>query len=1326
MLIFAGTWLVLTMHHALYDGVALSNLLQEVERVYFGENLPPSPRFESFIHEMLCLNMVSAENYWRDQFSNFEPIDFPDLTGKSPNAKRTLVGSHDFSRALELPLQKIEASCREQETSLLSLCQATWAELLAVYTGELDVCFGNVVSGRTLPINGIESLVAPCFNTLPVRLVFDQNPRRKDMLKTLTKSNADSLPFQLTPLRRIQSWTCGEGRRLFDSLIILQHPSVGLDKRIWSLESDTGDMDIPIVCELLPNHVNDTLSVTLHCRSSLVLEKDTHSIFALFQEAFISYIHNPADLVLDQHRADSRILAISNPRPQLLHSTDSDVLHSHFLNQVRCKPHNIALDFWHDDGSRECWTFSELNERSNSIASVLHGHGVKIEEAIPICVPKSLQFYASILAVLKVGAAFTPVDNQAPSDRKILMVEQLNARLVLCMDGVDMSWCAKTWLDVSEISQDSNHAKTFNTDVKNHNLAYRIYTSGSTGQPKAVSIEHRQAVETITASSSIIPWSCDTRILNFAATTFDMCYYDIFMALSHGFCLCAATQKRMLDNIVDVINGMDVSMLDLTPSVASTIDPDLVRCVDYLYCIGEALPQGLVDRWSGKCVNSYGPTEAAMCVSIFPTHPDVKSTIIGTPFPTTSFTVIKRQSNRPAPVFGVGELCLGGSQIARGYYTNEDLTAHLFVQHEGWRIYKTGDLVRMLGDGNFEFLGRVDDQVKIRGQRIELEEISNVIKSASHEITAVSTQVLKVSDTSKDQIVSFLAVRDKSEQVNNKHIESAASKEASSKLPDHMVPKAYIILKTLPFTASGKIDKKDLSQVYQKLIESDLIADGHFNPEEVLSSQEKFIRDIFLGFALDFKVENIHRHTSIYALGLDSITAAQIAARLRQRNYHCSAADVLERPTVSRLAEFTSKQMIDGNKRTSHGVGSREKFDFDTFDSENRHKVCSKFSLSTSDIAAVRPCTPLQNGILAQSIHSKGTLYLNHMDISLNISVNLEQLRDAWDMVLEKHEMLRTGFMQTHDSRFPFAMITYRARTATLPFSWTSLFSESRTVRQKDREDLLHSLHRPSWRVRVFKSSKCGHQSHETSRMVFLAHHALYDAHSLSLIFNDLAQAYRGRRVSPSVSLEPALSHVLISSEEHSGAEISFWGDLGKRHTVNKFPNLNPLRDELEKISTYSQVSSSPLSELEAACRDLDVSMQAVTGYTWALILSQYVGNEDVTFGTVLSGRSFEDAEDVTFPLIATLPSAVNLSMPASKTMKHLTDLNALLWKYQFTSLNRIKSWMGLKEEQLFDNLFVYQKRSMGTIVQHELWEVENEYASADVGAHPQHVDGFY
>lgn len=239
-----GRALVLSMPHALYDSASLAILLREVESVYRRQELVSPVSFEPFLKAIPSLADAEVDEYWKRHLSGFEPTAFPDLTGKVSLTRNLRIGFNVTDYTFDLSLSRIRSSCKENECSLLSLCQAAWVKLLSVYLGELDICFGNVVSGRTVPVQGIDKLVAPCFNTLPVRVDLDPQCTSHQMMGELNQINIQSLPYQLTPLRQLQAAFSPSHHPLFDTLVILQQPIVKLDGGIWDFEADTGEMDV--------------------------------------------------------------------------------------------------------------------------------------------------------------------------------------------------------------------------------------------------------------------------------------------------------------------------------------------------------------------------------------------------------------------------------------------------------------------------------------------------------------------------------------------------------------------------------------------------------------------------------------------------------------------------------------------------------------------------------------------------------------------------------------------------------------------------------------------------------------------------------------------------------------------------------------------------------------------------------------------------------------------------------------------------------------------------------------------------------------------------
>ncbi|KAF2145151.1 uncharacterized protein K452DRAFT_356457 [Aplosporella prunicola CBS 121167] len=1295
----SSKYLLFCCHHALYDGAAMEQLMAEVEQMYAELSLPPVVPYEPFLEQIVQVRSKETDDFWATRLKGLEPTSFPDLTGLSSAMRKEVNDRSIFIEALPFSLSSLESECRRMSCSLLALGQAAWAKILSIYTGESDLCFGNVVSGRTLPIDGLERLVAPCFNTLPVRVDLASKSQNADILTNLQAFNADILPFQLTPLRRIQAQFSKDGSRLFDTLFILQQSAYSLNAEVWSLEEDLGEMDFPLVCELVPNRKDDTLSLMLHFHEAFIPKKDVGTISQTYASALQSCIQNPSAHYLDIVPVSDDLLSISNQKFNTLEPPAGPFMHSAFEQNAAEQPDALALDFQHSDGSRSRWTFNELNQISNQIARALLDHGVSFDDAVPICIPKSPDFYACVLGVLKAGAAFTPIDSNLPVSRKQFMLQELGAKVVLSNETVDTTWVGEVTILSTGKTRDLSTEKPTVSGLMPEHLAYRLYTSGSTGLPKAVSVEHRNPIQTVEASRSIIPWKKDSRLLQFAATTFDMCYYDCFLAWSFGFTLCAAEQSAMLNDIAGTITSMETTLADLTPSVALSLSQSDVPTLEYLYCIGEAMPQELVARWAGKLVNSYGPTEAAFCVTIFPVSNEVKSAVIGKPFPTTSFVVKSRDGSTTMPVFGAGELYISGSQVARGYHANEEMTNSRFIMHDGQRLYKSGDVVRMLGNGTFEFVGRADDQVKIRGLRVELGEISQVLRDAHEAISSVSTQVLRASEESKEQIVAFLAVADLS-TIDREAVKSQARKRATEKLPVYMVPNFYIFLDRIPLSAAGKVDKRSLKAIFQDSEEANQEGAQQTDDGHEWTVTESEIRSVLAHMSRSTP-ESIGLHTTIYQLGLDSISAVQVAASLRKKGFKISAADVLERPTCAELAILLQK--ADGETKLA------PTFDFAAFDAQYRDIITRDLDVDAASIASVKPCTPLQSGMISQFLHSEGHMYFNYMQYKFD-GVDIAKLEQAWQLLFDKHEILRSGFAHVNNPQYPFSMVIYNASASKLPLSKLRDAEAStdkiKQWREESKREVLENLQQSAWRLLLVDAA-------DGVRVHLSILHSLYDAQSLRIFLDDVSViCTQGKEPQPP-SLDPILGTILSSSGEDEKHQ-KFWEEKSKDMHINAFPNMTPLRVKNGKTQVVSKTCSGQQSKLESGCREAGITMQAAGQAAWARLLSAYTGEDAATFGVVLSGRTQEGAESVALPCITTVPLPARNNPSNRALLDGMMAFNSSVRKHQFTPLTKIQRWSGHPDEALFDSIFAYQKLSSEDQAQ-RTWTLVDDEATVDV-----------
>ncbi|TGZ81379.1 acetyl-CoA synthetase-like protein [Ascodesmis nigricans] len=1313
------TVLVMSFHHALYDGVALDMLFNDVEKTCIGDEAPPRTPFAPFLEYIENVDYSTADQYWAGKLDGFEPSAFPNLTGKSSEYRKNLKGMTSSRRSCSISLESIDKHVRDQSSTILALGQTAWAKMLSGYTGERDICFGNVVSGRAWPVDGVESIVAPTFNTVPVRITISPEDTNATVVSKAQEANIEAMPYQAMPLRRILKLREMEGERLFDTLFILQHRKETDGAGIWKILEERGEMDFSVVVEIIPRVASNSLDLVIHFWRNMVLEKEVNVLLDQLDSAIASILSNPDDHALKFDSWDSKLLAVSSKEPIRIEPTRSDLLHSHFELNAQALAYRSALEFLGDNGTY-LWTYQQLNSFANELAHFLFKRGVQLEDSIPVCMEKKPAFYVCILGVLKAGGVFTPIDPKLPKERISFMINELQAKLVLTdtisLESIQNASAESTSvIDVEalDLSQHSDENPNV-AGLTDKCLAYRIYTSGSTGQPKAVSIEHRSAVQTFHASRSLLPWDSSTRLLNYAAPTFDMCYYDCFLAWAYGFTLCSATRPLLLGDLENTIQKIQVTMLDLTPTIAGTLNPDNLPTVKTLYCIGETMSQQVVHGWEGRCVNSYGPTEAAMCCTITPVSREISPLNIGRPFDTTKFVLLEKAGTNIVPVFGTGELCIAGFQLAREYHNNSQLTETKFIELNGERLYRTGDIARMLPDGTFEFIGRADDQIKIRGLRVELDEVNATLKKSSPEIVDVTTLVLRQGSESKEQLVSFI-VSDATHQekevvevVSNTEICIVARRAAERFLPRYMVPGVILAVSHIPRSAAGKKDSKPLAKLfreYQHPVEK--------KPEksEAWTSVEATIREVLAELS-SMPIERISKTTTIYEIGLDSISAVQVAALLKQRELKLSVIDVLERPSIQRLGELVNEREEEKAPVMDSNLSLPPMFQ--KFRDHWQPLVTSEWNISSTDLEGVYPCTATQEGMLSQFVRSHGELYFNTMVFRIPSSVSLNELQNAWETVVNAYPILRMAFAEISDDKHSYAMVTFRPGVRSIRVQELEVVREDwkKSVRLHATESAQEALHNPQlppWRIGLLRE-----MDGDAEYMVFSGHHALYDATSLQLIFKALKIACNrdaGKENIKSSSFVPTAAAIIEASSEMKAQD--FWKSYLQGSSICRLPNLCPLREQSTAFHVRELRSIRPIPELEKGCKSLGVSLPAATQATWVRVLAAYMGEPTITTGIVLSGRTgLQDANDVPFPCVVTLPSVANLIGTNGELARAIQSSNASMLKYQHTPLRAIQRWQGHPEESLFDTIFVYQPKD--TEGESMKWEVVMEEASVD------------
>lgn len=517
----------------------------------------------------------------------------------------------------------------------------------------------------------------------------------------------------------------------------------------------------------------------------------------------------------------------------------------------------------------------------------------------------------------------------------------------------------------------------------------------------------------------------------------------------------------------------------------------------------------------------------------------------------------------------------------------------------------------------------------------------------------------------------------------------------------------------LQHPASSSADFEGFSPQTLELIQPDLIYPPSTNSRISTTEYADFTpheRDVVQAISkiIPLGSSHVHPSTTIFQLGIDSIGAIQLASKLRSTSgLEITAADILEKPRISDIALLIEQR---GNSPTK--VVS---FDFQAFENHHKPSICHEFTLSSGDVESVLPCTPLQMGLLSQFIRSE-SMYVNCVTFEMDSTWTANNIEVAWKAVRKSHIMLRTGFVSLQDPHMPFAMVSYPEDKCKIPYQLVQLEALSELDVGRWRQECATVFHenlsQPPWAVLVVEDG-----SRLYMHIAIL--HALYDAHSLNIILDDLVTARISNQQFSPVSIHPILSSLVNSnvstqSKERIERRKKYWKEVFSNASINKFPNLQPLHFSTGLTEVQSMKGSKTINELEKLCRKAGVSLQAAGQAAWAQLLSALIGEKNVTFGVVLSGRDVvADSEMVAFPCLTTVPVPVELPESNRELLDAMMKFNASIRRHQFTPMKDIQRWVERPNEPLFDTIFAFQRLSAPS--QTKSWRVLDEISSSEV-----------
>jgi amino acid adenylation domain-containing protein/non-ribosomal peptide synthase protein (TIGR01720 family) len=1074
--------LVWSHHHIIMDGWCSALLMREFTLVYETLSIDKVPafapvaQFSSYINWLQEQDAEQSENFWGNQLEGLEqPSGLQRKSGLPVAVKQ---------------FEEVQLFLPEDITARLSqlaiqlhitpniIYQAAWALVLAQVNNTSDVVFGAVTSVRPAEINGIDSMLGLFINTLPVRVRFRDDETLASLLTSIQRDALGSLPHQFCPLHRIQAVSALK-EQLLDHVFIMENfgsafsdeNTQGREAGEISFRETFSQTNYDFNLVLLPGRQAE---VRFHYNSAVYHKQYMQGIRNMFDAVLSQIIHEPyrkiGELQLVQEAGANALLALGKGDAQAWDGTILDM----FDRQAALHPSAIAVM----TGTGESFTYAQLHKKIKSLSQILLASGCSKGSVVGVHTGNSIHTVVSILAVFRTGGIYVPLDENLPAQRISHILRDAGVDIVLIRTGNTLPDDYTGTVLQADTAYDCPCMDDIITRAEAADTAYIIYTSGTTGLPKGVPICHKSIADRIAYHNEYLRISATDKILQFAAVAFDASLVEMFMALTSGACLVLISKecKENVELLKETMVSTGVTIAIFPPAYLKLLQPAELPSLRTIISTGEAaiLPDVLAHAKYRTVINGYGPTESCVGASFHKVQPALEPQYrqhnglpIGKPFSNTQLYILDKQ-RRLLPQGCIGEICIAGPGLSKGYLNRSELTAEKFVinpydgRSEYAQVYCTGDLGYWNELGELEYEGRLDQQVQVRGIRVEPGEIERLLVSIPHINEAL---VLQRVIGHESRLIAYLVMDE-----NATADEEAIRQILSQQLPAYMLPWKCMQLETFPLTVNGKIDRNNLPDPVVVTAAA----------EHILPSNQQET-DLVTALASVMRQDAISMDRHFLELGGDSIKAIQVVSRLYRKGWKLELKEIFQYPLLREMAQRMQPlaTMADqGHVKGEVPLGPIQQEFFERAFRYEHH---------------------FNQSVLLQSNHRLDTIILQQV-----ISKLMEH-HDALRMVYKKENGQVQQFIR--ELQAPAEVLDIDLRMAPNPVKELGLQA------QQVQESFVLAKG-PLLKAAIFRLPS-------GDRLLLAAHHLVVDGVSWRIILEDLGNLYQQARIGAEMKLPP-------------------------------------------------------------------------------------------------------------------------------------------------------------------------------------------------------------